>query len=120
MPRRYEPEPSAAKVGARIRDLRLERNMSPDELAQAAGLTKTQVLRLEYGLSTVTAQTIARFAKALDVPAWCLLTFPPDDEFAKVAEMIRKLPLADVKKLRRELTKAVQTATKTQVSRART
>jgi transcriptional regulator with XRE-family HTH domain len=116
MPRRYEPEPSAAKVGERIRDLRLERNMSPDDLAQAAGFTKTQIMRLEYGLSTVTAQTISRLAKALDLPAWCLLTYPPDDEVAKVAELIRMLPLADVKKLRRELTKAVQTAAKTQVS----
>ncbi len=94
--------------------------MTPAELAQPAGLTKTQIVRLEYGLSTVTAQAIARIAKALDLPPWCLLTFTPDNELAQVAELIRKLPVSDVKKLRRELTKAAQTAAKTQASRART
>ncbi len=81
---------------------------------------RSPALRLEYGLSTVTAQTIARIAKALELPPWSLLTFTPDDELAKVAELIRKLHLVEVKKLRRELTKAAQTTAKTQVGRART
>ncbi|MRG97815.1 hypothetical protein [Polyangium spumosum] len=40
MPRRSEPEPYALKLGARIRELRLERNMSLAALADAAQLSK--------------------------------------------------------------------------------
>jgi len=112
MPRRTEPEPFASKVGARIRELRLERNMSLAELADISGLSKGHLSSVEHGLAAITIQTIDRLAKGLELSALYVLTFAADDERAQVAELVRKLPAADVKKLRRELSKSVQAAAK--------
>ncbi|HRI69273.1 MAG TPA: helix-turn-helix transcriptional regulator [Polyangium sp.] len=112
MPRRNEPDPSALKVGERLRDLRLERNMSLAELADAAELSKGHLSSVEHGLAAITVQTISRLAKGLGVPALYLLTFPDDDDRAAIAELIRNLPGPDLVKLRRELTKLVKDTTK--------
>jgi transcriptional regulator with XRE-family HTH domain len=112
MPRRIEPDPSALKVGERLRELRLERNMSLAELADAAELSKGHLSSVEHGLAAITIQTISRLAKGLGVSALYLLTFPPDDERDQVAELVRKLPAQEVVKLRRELTKAAKEAAK--------
>jgi transcriptional regulator with XRE-family HTH domain len=119
MPRRTEPEPFASKVGARIRELRLERNMSLAELADISGLSKGHLSSVEHGLAAITIQTIDRLAKGLELSALYILTFAADDERAQVAELVRKLPAADVKKLRRELAKSVQAAAKAQSKSAR-
>lgn len=112
MPRRIEPDPSALKVGERLRELRLERNMSLAELADVAELSKGHLSSVEHGLAAITIQTISRLAKGLGVPALYLLTFPPDDERDQIAELVRKLPSNEVVKLRRELTKAVKESVK--------
>jgi transcriptional regulator with XRE-family HTH domain len=105
MPRRIEPDPSALKVGERLRDLRLERNMSLAELADAADLSKGHLSSVEHGLAAITVQTVSRLAKGLGVSALYLLTFPDDDERDQIAELVRKLPATEVTRLRRELTK---------------
>jgi transcriptional regulator with XRE-family HTH domain len=120
MPRRTEPEPFASKVGARIRELRLERSMSLAELADISGLSKGHLSSVEHGLAAITIQTIDRLAKGLELSALYILTFAADDERAHVAELVRKLPVADVKKLRRELAKLVQATAKAQLKAART
>src|SRR4051812_22955612 len=112
MPRRIEPDPSALKVGERLRELRLERNMSLADLADAAELSKGHLSSVEHGLAAITIQTISRLAKGLNVPALYLLTFPPDDERDQIAELVRKLPAQEVAKLRRELTKLAKEAAK--------
>jgi transcriptional regulator with XRE-family HTH domain len=112
MPRRIEPNPSALKVGERLRELRLERNMSLAQLADVAKLSKGHLSSVEHGLAAITVQTISRLAKGLDVPALYLLTFPADDERDKIAEMVRKLPAPEVTKLRRELTKTAKEVAK--------
>lgn len=48
-----------------------------------------------------------------------MLAFAADDELAQVAELVRQLPAAEVQKLRRELTKTVQMAARTQSGRLR-
>jgi len=112
MPRRIEPDPSAMKVGERLRELRLERNMSLAELADAAELSKGHLSSVEHGLAAITVQTISRLARGLGVQAHHLLTFPPDDERDQIAELVRKLPASEVTKLRRELTKLAKMAAK--------
>ncbi len=119
MPRRTEPEPFAAKVGARVRELRLERHMSLAEVATAGDLSKGHLSSIEHGLAAMTIQTIDRLGKALELPASCMLAFAADDERAHVAELVRKLPEAEVKKLRRELTKTAQMAARTPSGRPR-
>ena len=112
MPRRTEPDPSALKVGERLRELRLERNMSLARLADLADLSKGHLSAVEHGLAAITVQTISRLAKGLEVSALYLLTFPNDDERAHIAELVRKLSAPEVVKLRRELSKLVKEAAK--------
>ena len=121
MPRRIEPEPNAAKIGARLRELRLERNLSLADLADLSQLSKGHLSSVEHGLAAITVQTIARLATGLNVPAMYILVSPTDSDLDQVAELLRKLPQPELVKLRRELTKSAKEAAKVaaKASRAR-
>lgn len=103
MPRRVTPTSFTAKVGARIRELRVERGMSLAELADAGFLSKGHLSNVERGLAAITTATIERLAQALGLAPLFLFTFPADDELAEVAELTRGLPRGEVPKLRRDL-----------------
>jgi transcriptional regulator with XRE-family HTH domain len=103
MPRRTTPDPAASKVGARIRELRLERNMSLAALAGTGALSKGHLSNIERGRVSITLPTVARIARGLDVPAFALLNFPGEDEFAFVVDQLLKIPKAEMAKLWREL-----------------
>ncbi len=103
MPRRNTPDPYAQQVGARIRELRLERNMSLANLAEASALSKGHLSSVEHGLAAITTGTIQRLAQGFDLPPLYILAFAAEDEYAKIVELLRDLPIADVKKVRRQL-----------------
>jgi transcriptional regulator with XRE-family HTH domain len=119
MPRRTEPDAQTAKIGARLRELRQERNMSLGDLADAAEVSKGHLSSIEHGLAAITVQTISRLAKGLGLPPLYLLASPADDERDQVAELVRKLPSNEVVKLRRELAKSTKEAAKTAAKAAR-
>jgi ribosome-binding protein aMBF1 (putative translation factor) len=55
-------------IGARVRRLRLDRGWSQEELARRAGVTASQITRIEAGSrQTVRGETIARYAHAFGV-----------------------------------------------------
>jgi transcriptional regulator with XRE-family HTH domain len=112
MPRRIEADATTLKVGERLRQLRLEHNMSLAQLAEAAGISKGHLSSVEHGLAAITVETIARLARALDTTSPCLLTFPEEDDRAHIAEILRKMPDHEVAKLKRELTKTAKVAAK--------
>jgi transcriptional regulator with XRE-family HTH domain len=120
MPRRTESDPQTAKIGARLRELRVERNMSLGDLSDAAEVSKGHLSSIEHGLAAITIQTISRLAKGLGLPPFYLLTSPADDDRDQIAELIRKLPTAEIVKLRRELTKSAKEAAKTATKAAKT
>ena len=120
MPRRTESDPQTAKIGARLRELRLERSMSLGDLADAAEVSKGHLSSIEHGLAAITIQTISRLAKGLGLPPFYLLTSPADDDRDQVAELIRKLPSHEIVKLRRELAKSAKEAAKTASKAAKT
>ncbi len=120
MPRRTEPDAQTAKIGARLRELRVERNMSLSDLADASDVSKGHLSSIEHGLAAITIQTIARLAKGLGLPPFYLLTSPADDDRDQIAELVRKLPAQEIVKLRRELTKTAKEAAKTAAKVART
>lgn len=91
------------QVGARIRELRLERNMSLAALADASELSKGHLSSVEHGLAAITIQTIERLGRGFELPPLYILAFAAEDERAHVAELLRQLSVADVKKLRRQL-----------------
>lgn len=53
--------------GALLRDLRMQRFMTQQELADAAGTTEATVNRLEKDLQTARISTVRKLAAALDV-----------------------------------------------------
>lgn len=95
MPRRPIPDPIAAKLGARIRDLRKERGMSIAKLAASAGLSKGHMSSVERGLVLINVGTIVATACALGVPPFVLAMFPTEDPLSAVIEYVRSLEGGD-------------------------
>ena len=54
-------------LGLAVRELRRQRGMSQEELAQASGLHPTYISGIERGLRNPTWRSIGRVCKALDV-----------------------------------------------------
>jgi transcriptional regulator with XRE-family HTH domain len=107
MPRRSSPEPIAAKVGARIRELRLERGMSLAALADAASLSKGHMSSVERGLVLITVGTIVATARALGVPPFVLAMFPDEEPLSAVIEHVRSSEGGDTNKAAGKLRKLV-------------
>jgi transcriptional regulator with XRE-family HTH domain len=103
MPRRTTASPFTRKVGLRIRELRVDLDMSLAELASRAALSKGHLSSVEHGLAAITVETLERIADGLEIPPLYLLVFPAEDERARAAELMRALPASDIVKLRREL-----------------
>jgi len=61
------------RLGLRVKVLRTARSMSQERLAEAAGLDRTYVSRIERGAHNVTVLTLVRVAEVLDVSAGQLL-----------------------------------------------
>jgi transcriptional regulator with XRE-family HTH domain len=107
MPRRSIPEPIAAKVGARIRELRIERGMSLAALATAAGVSKGHMSSVERGLVLITVGTVVATARALGVPPFVLAMFPDDEPLSAVIEHVRSSEGGDTNKAAGKLRKLV-------------
>jgi transcriptional regulator with XRE-family HTH domain len=75
--------PSPITLGARIQRVRLRRELSVRDLAEAAGVNKNTILRLEKGL-TPSYATLARVCEALGVHV-AQLTQPEPDEAHTIA-----------------------------------
>jgi len=52
----------------RVRELRIERGLSQDELADAAGLHRTYIGTVERGEQSIGVDNVEKIAKALKVP----------------------------------------------------
>lgn len=74
---------TTTKVGAAIRDARLNKLWHQSELADASGISERTISRIEVGLNIPTMDTVAHLARALERP---LSDFAPalmDDMKAK-------------------------------------
>jgi len=103
MPRRTESSPFSAKVGARIRALRVERNMSLSDLADAGTISKGHLSSIEHGLAAITIETVDRIARGLGVPPMYVLAFPEEELRCRIADQVRGQPPAELRKLKKEL-----------------
>ena len=70
-------------VRVRIRELRLERGLTREQLCEAAGLSTDAVSRIEGGTRVPTIASLEKLAGALRVPVAVLLT----DQAAEVPEL---------------------------------
>jgi transcriptional regulator with XRE-family HTH domain len=73
-----EPDPAAylRALGKRVRILRLTREMTQEQLAAAAGMSRNFVSLLEHGTHGVDVVRLLRLAAALDVSIEELLREP--------------------------------------------
>jgi transcriptional regulator with XRE-family HTH domain len=76
-----------AQIGKKIRALRLERDVTLDQLAEKAKLTKGQLSKIENGKVSCPVSTLTRIASALGVQVGAL--FDADDTNAR-AVLVRK------------------------------
>lgn len=63
------------KVGKRIQEIRIEKNISQQDLAAKCNFEKSNMSRLESGGANATLSTLETVAKALDVEAIELFRF---------------------------------------------
>ncbi len=70
--------------------------MSLQDLADAGALSKGHLSSIEQGLAAITIETVERIA-------FCVITFPEDDELNRIADLARRLPKGEHRKLRKEL-----------------
>lgn len=61
------------EFGRRLRELRLERDLSQEKLGELAGLDRTYVSSAEAGRRNVSLKTICKLAEALGIEAEELL-----------------------------------------------
>ena len=61
------------KLGENVRRFRLKRDMTQEELGEAAGIHYTFLGHIERGSKAPSLPTLARLAKALDLPMASLL-----------------------------------------------
>src|SRR5687767_822941 len=92
---RTEPDPLAARIGQRVRALRIAEEFGFDAFVEETGLGRGYVSELERGLVIPTIGTLARVAKALDVTVADLVVGESDRE-----RLFHELRRADAKLLR--------------------
>jgi plasmid maintenance system antidote protein VapI len=61
----YEQELQLTVIGEMIRKVRLERNLTQEELGKLIGVQKSQISKLENNTTNVTIETILRVFSAL-------------------------------------------------------
>jgi transcriptional regulator with XRE-family HTH domain len=82
------PDPIDVEVGARIRARRAFLGMSQTKLANALGLTFQQVQKYERGDNRVSASTLVRVGRALNIPVAALVG---EDGTSSLGPMYRHL-----------------------------
>lgn len=86
---RTKPDPLAAQIGQRIKQLRAERDFSFDAFVEEIGMGRGYVSELERGLVVPTVTALARVAKALEVTVADLVlgTSPREQLFAATRDL---------------------------------
>jgi transcriptional regulator with XRE-family HTH domain len=64
-----ERRPASVELGLRVRALRRQQNMAQDDLAEKAGLHRTQIGHVEQGTRDLRLSTVLKVAFALGVDA---------------------------------------------------
>ena len=59
-------------IGERLRELRVQKNLSRGDIEERAGLLRCYVSRVENGHTVPAVETLAKFARALKVPLYQL------------------------------------------------
>jgi transcriptional regulator with XRE-family HTH domain len=103
MPRRLTPDPLAAKIGTRVRELRQQAGLTLEKLAYESEVrSKGYMSDIEKGLAFPTIATLQRIAEHLGVDLLDLVTFPGDSPRQELVALTRSMKVGTVRKLVRE------------------
>jgi transcriptional regulator with XRE-family HTH domain len=72
------------QIGAKIRELRLAKNLSQGDIQKRTGLFRCYTSRVEHGHTVPTVETLEEYAHALEIPLYRLFT---DEDSMKVLEL---------------------------------
>jgi transcriptional regulator with XRE-family HTH domain len=101
------PDPLAARIGARIRELRQEAGLTLEKLAYESEVgSKGYMSDVEKGLARPTVETLATIAERLEVKLLDLVTCPDEDDRARLVDRTRGMTRGTVRRLLRETTPA--------------
>jgi len=70
-----ESDPLESAIGERLRQLRMARNQTLDDLAGASGVSRAMISRIERGEASPTAQLLSRLCAALDLTLSAFFAF---------------------------------------------
>jgi transcriptional regulator with XRE-family HTH domain len=72
------------EIGAKLRELRLAKNLSQGDIQKRTGLLRTYTSRVEHGHTVPSIETLEKYAHALEIPLYRLFT---DDDSVKVPKL---------------------------------
>jgi len=76
------------RIGAKLRELRIAKNLSQGDIEKRTGLFRCYTSRVENGYTVPTIETLEKYASALEVPLYRFFT----DEVTVKAPKLLKLP----------------------------
>lgn len=71
--KKHERSKTKMNIGERIKNLRLERNMTAIELAQRVGVARSMISQIERGSRTLSVPLAIEISKVLEVPLFELI-----------------------------------------------
>jgi transcriptional regulator with XRE-family HTH domain len=107
---RGDPDPLAARVGARIRELRKAAEFTFDAFVDETRLGRGYLSELERGLVVPTIGTLARVARALEITIADLVVGDTDRE--RLFDELREAPVSAVRELRGRVKSITSAATR--------
>jgi len=74
-------------VGEKLRDLRVQKNLSQGDIEKRTGLLRCYISRVENGHTIPAVETLEKFARALEIPIYQL--FYEGDEPPKLPKVVK-------------------------------
>lgn len=80
------------EIGARVKQLRMDRKLTREGLAELSSYTSNFIQEVERGRSGLSSESIRAFAVALGVSTDMILFGEANEEFAFVVEKLKAVP----------------------------
>jgi transcriptional regulator with XRE-family HTH domain len=74
------------QIGAKLRELRLAKNLSQGDIQKRTGLFRCYTSRVEHGHTVPTVETLEKYAHALEIPLYRLFTDEDSVEVPKLRQ----------------------------------
>src|ERR1700739_134535 len=74
------------QIGAKLRELRLAKNLSQGDIQKRTGLFRCYTSRVEHGHTVPTVETLEKYAHALEIPLYRLFTDEDPVEVPKLPQ----------------------------------